>query len=153
MNANAGSGKELVVNPSLPRNIVFALTCVLFAAYLVHLAHQGRTDMLPAYLVAALMTAGSVVLISAHFPNASYLRLVGEGFEIREHFKSRHYLWRDVGPFRARRSFLGTAVEFVHDDPETGEPIEQSLPLGLAISPAALLQTMNEWRDRHGIRS
>ena len=152
MNANPRSGEAFVVKPSLLRNLIFSVTCVMFGAYLVQLAHEGRTDMLPAYMVAAMMAAGSVVLLSSHFPNASYLRLVEEGFEIREHFKSRQYRWRDVGPFRARRSFLGTAVEFVYNDPETGESAELSLPLGLAISPSTLLQMMNEWRDSHGDR-
>ena len=61
MNEPTKSEAEFVVKPSLPRNVLFSVTCVLFGAYLVHLAHEGRTDALPAYLVALLMTAGSVV--------------------------------------------------------------------------------------------
>ena len=150
MNEPTKSEAEFVVKPSLPRNVLFSVTCVLFGAYLVHLAHDGRTDALPAYLVALLMTAGSVVLLSSHFPNASYLRLTAEGFEVREHFKSRYFQWHNVGRFVARRGFIGTRVEFVHRDPEIGEPVEQSLPVGFAIPASTLLQTMNEWRDRHG---
>lgn len=150
MNEISDNEAEFVVRPSLPRNVVFSVTCVVFAAYLVHLAHEGRTEMLTAYLVALLMTAGSMVLLSSHFPNASYLRLTQEGFEVREHFKSRYFRWHDVGQFVARRGFIGTRVEFVHRDPETDEPLEQSLPVGYAISAATLLQTMNEWRNRHG---
>ena len=38
----------------------------------------------------------------------------------------------------------------LHNLFEIGEPFEQSLPVGFAIPASTLLQTMNEWRDRHG---
>ncbi|MBC8451792.1 MAG: hypothetical protein H8D70_01050 [Rhodospirillaceae bacterium] len=140
--------QEFIVRPSLPRNILFSVTCIGFGVLLILMAHEGRTEIFPAYLVALLMTAGSAVLLGSHLPNASFLRLTREGFEIRELFKSRHYNWNDVGQFATRRKLLGSSIVFIHLDPDTEIPQDQTVPTGYTLSSHTLLETMNEWRDR-----
>ena len=139
---------ELIVRPSLPRNLLFSVTCVSFGVLLILMAHEGRTDIFPAYLVALLMTAGSAVLLGSHLPNASFLRLTREGVEIRELFKSRYYNWSDVGQFAMRRRLLGSSIAFMYLDPDTEIPLEQAVPAGYTLSSHKLLETMNEWRAR-----
>lgn len=141
---------ELIFRPSLPRNLLFSIVCVGFGAYLILLAQDGRIGYFSALLVALLMTAGSGVLLGSHLPNASYLRLTPQGFEIRELFKSRYYNWNDVGLFAARRRLLGSTVDFVHLDPDTEIPQDKSIPTGYTISTYSLLEIMNEWRSRWG---
>ena len=141
---------EFVVFPSLPRNVLLSVVCVGFSVYLIQLAHTGRMEIPAAYLVTLILTAGSVILLSAHFPGASHLKLTHEGFEIRELYKSRFFPWDEVTQFVARRRFIGTTVEFMYLHPEIGQPVEESLPAGYAISAAKLLRTMNTWRDNYG---
>jgi hypothetical protein len=139
---------ELIVRPSLPRNLLFSVTCIGFGVLLILMAHEDRTEIFPAYLVALLMTAGSAVLLGSHLPGASFLRLTREGFEIRELFKSRYYNWNDVGQFATRRKLLGSSIVFLHLDSETGYHLDQSVPTGYTLSSHKLLETMNGWRDR-----
>jgi len=114
----------------------------------VYLAQAGETEALPAYLAAFVLTIGAGVLLAAHFPDATYIRLTEDGFEIRELFKSRHYRWREVTAFAPRRRLLGTTIGYAFFDPKSGQPTGQVLPTGFGISVFRLLQLMNEWRDR-----
>ena len=139
---------QFIARPSLPRNLLFALICVGFSAYMIQLAQADKTELLPAYLVAFLLTVGSVILLSSHLPNSSFLHLTKDGFEIRELFKSRYYLWSDVSRFSARRRLLGTTIEFVYVETTTGHGASVSLPTGYSISAFKLLTIMNEWRDQ-----
>jgi hypothetical protein len=148
MPKNDPQSNELVVRPSLPRNLLFSVTCIGFGVLLILLAHEGKTEIFPAYLVALLMTVGSAVLLGSHLPNASFLRLTPDGFEIRELFKSRYYNWNAVGQFATRRRLLGSSIVFLHLDPDTEIPLDQSIPTGYTLSSYTLLETMNEWRDR-----
>ena len=149
MKSDPNNEDEFVVFPSLIRNILFSVVCVGFSAYLIQLAHTDRMEIPAAYLVTLILTAGSIILLSAHFPGASHLKLTKDGFEIRELYKSRLFPWDEVATFVARRRFMGTTVEFMYLHPEIGQAVEESLPTGYAISAADLLQTMNAWRDKY----
>ena len=150
MNLNSINEDEFVGFPSLPRNVLLSVVCVGFSVFLIQLAHTDRMEMPAAYLVTLILTAGSVILLSAHFPGASHLKLTHEGFEIRELYKSRFFPWDEVTQFVARRRFMGTTVEFTYVHPEIGQAVEEALPTGYAISAAKLLRTMNTWRDNYG---
>jgi len=149
MSTPRDSKEEFIARPALPRSVVFAITCVTFSLFIIQLSHAGKIEIFPAYLVALILTAGSIILLSEHFPNASFLRLTREGFEIRELFKSRYYAWNDVRDFKPRRRFLGTMIEFTYIDPDSREPIAGALPVGYSISTVKLLQTMIAWHKRY----
>ena len=89
------------------------------------------------------------MLLSAHFPGASHLKLTKDGFEIRELYKSRFFPWTQS----LRSSHVGVSWEqqssscYLH--PEIGQAVEESLPTGYDISAADLLQTMNAWRGKY----
>lgn len=142
------AGDCYTIRPSLARNLLYSTTSAGLAAVFVYLAQAGETEALPAYLAAFVLTIGAGVLLAAHFPDATYIRLTEDGFEIRELFKSRHYRWQEVTAFAPRRRLLGTTIEYAYFDPESGQPTGQVLPTGFGISVFRLLQLMNEWRDR-----
>lgn len=142
------SEDEFIIHPSLARNLLYALTSATIGVVFIFLAQSGETKPLPAYLAAIVLTVGAGVLLAAHFPNSSYLRLTRDGFEIRELFKSRHYRWDAVTAFAPRRRLLGTTIEFAYFDPATGQPEGLTMPGSFAISTSRLVELMNEWRER-----
>ena len=67
MKSEPNKEDEFIVFPSLIRNILFSVVCVGFSAYLIQLAHTDRMEIPAAYLVTLILTAGSIILLSAHF--------------------------------------------------------------------------------------
>ena len=143
---NAAAG-EIILRPSLPRSLFYAATSAAIGVIFIFLAQTGEASPLPAYLATFVLTAGAAVLLAAHFPGASYLKLHDDGFEIRELFKSRHYRWLEVSNFISKRKLLGTAIEFAHFDPETGVPSGHTVPSGYTMPSDRLIDLMNDRRD------
>ena len=146
--APEGQDEILVIRPSLGRNAVYAVTAVVMAGIFLELARSGQTSPLPAILGAIVLVIGAATLLSAHLPDASYLRLTPEGFEIREFRKSTYYRWTEVSPFGLRRRVLGTAIEFAVFPPDGSKPESRTLPAGYTVPVRQLIQTMSEWRQR-----
>jgi hypothetical protein len=146
--APQGGESTVEIKPSLARSVIYAITAVAMSVAFLQLARTGETSLVPAILGALVLFVGAAVLLAAHLPGGSLLRLTQDGFEIREFRNSTVYRWTDVSPFGLRRRMLGTSIEFADLAAEGGKPQVRTLPSGYTISIHRLLQLMNEWRDR-----
>lgn len=146
--APQGSEETLEFRPSLARSVVYALTSIAMGAGFLQLARMGETSLGPAVLGALVLFVGAAVLLAAHLPGGSLLRLTHSGFEVREFRSSTFYRWSEVSPFGYRRRLLGTIIEFAYLPASDGKPQPRTLPTGYAVPASHLLQIMNEWRER-----
>ena len=102
-------------------NILFSVVCVGFQLF-DQLALTDRMEIPAAYLVTLILTAGSIILLSAHFPGASHLKLTKDGLKSALTVAVLH--GTKSAPFVARRRFMGTTVEFMRLHPEIGQAVE-----------------------------
>lgn len=137
----------------LAAGMLLALTVAfLVAAIVVH------------WLIWVLVLAsacGAGVVVFAALPGRSFLRLEGEGFEIRTPFRRRRFAWDDVTPFVVAPLSYAELVVFRArsapgaDLPPTPEPTAKDVAKGAEALPhtyghdaADLTKIMNEWRVR-----
>jgi hypothetical protein len=99
--------------------------------------------------------------IMSLWPDATYLKLNDQGFTMCGMFRTRSYLWSEVGTFKVRRMVTQNMVALDFTENYRRSPslrkintrvagFEGALPNLYSRSPEELATTMNEWRQRAG---
>jgi hypothetical protein len=112
------------------------------------------------WFVAGFFGLGGIVALVQFLPNASYLLLTSGGFLVCSAFRKSMYGWGDVARFRAIAVYRNQMVGFDFAPGYTGQRAarwvagamagaEAALPDTYGMSPQALADLMNDWRERH----
>lgn len=133
------------IRPSLLQDGFLALGCLILG---IGLLRMDAEDFEGAVLVAAFVLVGAVVIMAAHLPGCTGIWLDGEGFLVREMYRSERYRWSEVGPFMVRRRMLGLGVDFSYMPTGETVPVMRSLPRGLGDSGWKIALRMNGRRER-----
>lgn len=133
------------IRPSLVQDGFLALGCVILGIGLLRM--EGE-DFEGATLVAAFVLVGAAVIMATHLPGCTGIWLDGEGFLMREMYKSERFRWSEVGPFMVRRRLLGLGVDFSYTPTGETVPVMRSLPRGLGDSGWKIALRMNGRRER-----
>lgn len=119
--------------------------------------HKGAPN---GWFVAPIFAAGALVFAVSMLPNASYLLLDDDGFELCSLFRKAKVPWHEVETFFVGRMARHTAVFYYHSEAHnraglakklarTISPGEGVLPDTYGLKPQALATLMNACKERH----
>lgn len=146
--------ESIILKPKRSRTIGLLLVCTIFVAVGSFLLDK---EPIVAWFTIVFFGLGVIVFIIQLFPNASYLKLTKEGFEIRSLFRSDFTNWKDVQVFRSGNAGPNKMVMFDfaerHKKFKQGKKIAKSisgnqgaLPNSYGMSVTELAELMNEWK-------
>lgn len=147
----------MMLRPSRGKALLMLVIGVAFMASGVFMVREGRAW---GWFVLIFFGLCTLIFITLLLPNAAYLRLSPEGFEIRSVFRSFRNKWSDVASFHAGRVGLNPMV-MIRFAPSyapgrkaravsaalTGG--EGGLPDTYGRSAKDLAALLNEWRARY----
>lgn len=147
-------GREPVtLRPRRLKGLALIAVCVAFA---VVGAIVGADGKLVGWLVLAFFGLGAAVIAASLVSGSSYLRLDGDGFEVRALFRAGRFGWSEVANFRPFRTPGGSFVGF--DFAPGFEPraavisrdlagVEGGLPDTYGLTPDQLAALLTTWQD------
>jgi hypothetical protein len=149
--------ETMTLRPSRGKALLMLLIGVVFTASGILMVRDGRTM---GWFVLIFFALCTVIFVTLLLPNAAYLRLSPEGFEIRSIFRSFRNKWSDVTSFHAGRVGLNPMVLITFapsyavgrkaravSSALTGG--EGGLPDTYGRSAKELAALLNEWRARY----
>lgn len=146
----AGVGEVVAVyRVRKPRLLEYALLCAGFVVIGVTLV-----DGAAAWYVTGFFGLGLVVFLLQVLPNASYLRLTRDGFEIRNLFRTSFVPWSEVVEIGWGREFVGFTFAEGASAPRWRHlayklmGAEGILPDTYGHKPEALAEIMMAWKQR-----
>jgi hypothetical protein len=151
---------ELTFTSSRARGLfVFILSCC-FVALGFWLVCEG--ERLFGWLSAGFFVLGIPVgLVMLFYPDAMYLRLDPEGFEMGSFIRKFRIKWTDVAGFEMRRMHYNKMIAIIYaphyDQQKIGRAVASTISGmegGIANNYNApldeILRTLEEWRERYG---
>lgn len=146
-----GTGeREAVYRPCKTKQLFLALVCLVFVALGMTLMEGAG-----AWFVALFFGLCALIFIIQLLPNASYLRLTREGFEIRSLFRSGFTRWEEVADI----GVAGDSVAFIFTEEAGAERLrrvvyelsgaEGILPDTYGHRPDVLADLMWQWKVEH----
>jgi hypothetical protein len=152
--------ESLTFRASRSRGLVVLILSWCFVALGFWLIAEG--ERLFGWLCAGFFALGIPVgLIMLLYPNAMYLRLDREGFEMGSFIKKVRIRWTDVQGFEMRRMHHNKMIAIIYaphyNEQKIGRAVASTLSGmegGIANSYNAplddILKILNEWQARHG---
>lgn len=149
------SDDELRLFPSKKKMLLLIAGSSLFT--IGGISGLGSGDVTP-WLCTIFFGLCALVGIVNILPNASYLHLTPDGFEVKSLYKLRSYAWSDVHDFRVYdvsdiSKLVGFDLSDSHPANKTARKIsstvagvEDSLPDNYGMKAEALARMMNEWK-------
>jgi hypothetical protein len=148
----------LLLRPSRGKALLMLTIGVAFTAGGALLVREGKTL---GWFVLIFFALCTVIFVTLLLPNAAYLKLSPEGFEVRSMFRSFRNRWSDVASFHAGRVGLNPMVMItfapsyaagrkVRAVAEALTGGEGGLPDTYGRSAKDLAELLNTWRARHG---
>tara|TARA_Y100000294_G_scaffold140028_1_gene133668 strand:+ start:45 stop:509 length:465 start_codon:yes stop_codon:yes gene_type:complete len=142
-----------ILRPSRLKIIALLLVCLAFTSIGTFMILDEETM---GWFVSIFSGLGVVVFIIQLLPNASYLMLTSEGFEVKSLFRGNFTKWEDVTGFAAGRISSNKTVVFnyrkTHQKYKVGKQIarglagvEGALPDTYGMKAKDLAALMNEW--------
>jgi len=142
--------------PSRIKSVVLLSISVLLTYNGIMMINEGRPIGWP---ITILFLLGFVLFLMNLLPQASYLRLSKDGFEIKALFRSSFTKWTDVAGFSARRLGFNKMVVFDYTEEykelkgarkfaKSLTSAEAALPDTYGLGIKGLMELMNEWRLR-----
>lgn len=121
------------------------------------MVHKGAPN---GWFVALAFGVGALVFAVSMLPNASYLQLDDDGFELCSLFRKSKVPWHEVETFFVGRMARHTAVFYSYSETHTRaelakklartiSPGEGALPDTYGLKPQALADLMNACKERH----
>ncbi|TCI85007.1 STM3941 family protein [Tenacibaculum sp. M341] len=86
-----------IFKPNKKQNIILMLVCLIFIIGGVFMIKSGEPK---GWFVAISFGLGIIVSIVQLYPNASYLKLTEEGFEVKSMFRASFTKWADIKDLR-----------------------------------------------------
>lgn len=152
--------EELTFRSSRGRGVFVLVASWCFVGLGFWLTTQGERVF--GWLCAGFFALGIPVgLMMMFYPNAMYLRLDPEGFEMGSFIKKVRIKWTDVQGFEMRRMHHNKIIAIIYaphyNEQKTGRAVASTLSGmegGIANnynSPLEeILKTLNDWRARYG---
>ncbi len=150
--------EELVLRSSGTKRLWLGLMSAGFVAVGLWMVRSGNPQgwLVFGFFALCLM----VFCVWMLFPNANYLRLTQDGFEMRAMFRSHFYRWRDVAAFEPVRIYGGKYVSIIFAPTYLAAPIGRDvsaaltgiqgmLPDTYGMTAEALADLLNDWRVRY----
>lgn len=154
-------GNRLLLRPSKIGTLGLLLVCSLFVAIGVWM---GSRNELMGWFVASFFGLGIIVAAVQFLPNASYLLLTADGFEIRTLYRTSFRFWNEVEYFStvtvkhngmAVKSMVAITFAEHYDKAKMMRGIsraiagcEGALPDTYGMKAEQLAELLNEWKNR-----
>jgi len=159
--APADAPDTLLLRPSRRKSLLLLAIGVAFTASGVMLVRDGKTT---GWFVLIFFGPCTVIFIGLLLPNAAYLRLTPEGFEVRSLFRTFRQRWSDVASFHASRVGLNAMVMIRFAPSYKRQPTARAISTALTGGEGGLPDTyghsakdlaalLNAWRARHATPS
>lgn len=146
--------KEKVLKPSLFKTAFLLIISLLFVYLGFYIMEKNN---ITAWFSIVFFGLCAIVFIIQLLPNASYLKLNNQGFEIKSLFKSNFTKWSDVEKFRSGYAGGRKMVMFnytqTHKKYKLGKKMskfvsgnEAGLPDSYGMKVKDLVDLMNDWK-------
>ncbi|MBU2566215.1 hypothetical protein KKG46_01500 [Patescibacteria group bacterium] len=148
--------QTLTLYPNKTKLFVLLLISIIFVIVGIFMIRSGNAN---GWYTTIFFGIGALVFIVNAFPQAAYLKLSKEGFEVCSLFRKSFTSWRDVKDFQAGKVSVNTMVVFDFTEEhleyqgmkkvaETLTGHQGSLPDTYGKPANELAQIMTDWKQK-----